>query len=125
DALGELRARGHTDVEAHFAGAWPPGVSEAAFRDRLDVLGIADSTHVLGPVQDRTRIRRLLEDADAFVLPTYYPVEAQPFAIIEAMNAATPIVATSHASIPDYVHSGANGFLVGKQAPGEIADALE
>lgn len=125
DALGMLHARNFDNIEAHFVGGWPAGVSESAFRKRLADLGIDSWAHVHGSVMDRERIRGFLADADAFVLPTYYPVEAQPFAIVEALNSATPVVATRHASIPDYVLDGTNGYLVEKQSPSEIAAALE
>ncbi len=125
DALGILHAKNYRQIEAHFVGGWSAGISETAFRERLIDLGIDEWTHVHGSVMDRKRIRDFLANADAFVLPTYYPIEAQPFAIVEALNSATPVVATRHASIPDYVFDGTNGYLVEKRTPVEIANALE
>ena len=44
--------------------------------------------------------------------------------IIEGMNAGTPIVATAHASIPEYVKDSHNGYLVAKQSPEQLAAAF-
>ena len=57
-------------------------------------------------------------------MPTYYAIEAQPLSIIEAFNAATPVISTIHASIPDMIDNGLNGYLVPKQSPHEIADSI-
>jgi glycosyltransferase involved in cell wall biosynthesis len=62
---------------------------------------------------------------DVFLLPTYYPSEAQPLTIIEALNAGCPVVATAHASIPNMVRDGVEGSLVPPRAPEAIADAVE
>ena len=63
--------------------------------------------------------------ADIFVLPPYYEIEAQPRSIIEALNSATPVISTRHASIPEYVFDDRNGYLVNKRAPEEIAHAIQ
>lgn len=110
--------------EAHFAGQWGDERKHKEFMDYLAQAGIAPQTFVHGCVSDRTAIKELYRKADFFVLPTYYPVEAQPRSIIEAMNAGTPIIATNHAAIPEYVEDGRNGVLVNKRSPREIADAI-
>ena len=58
---------------------------------------------VHGGVSERSIIKEFLNRADAFVLPTYYPIEAQPISIIEALNSGTPVIATNHASIPEMI----------------------
>jgi glycosyltransferase involved in cell wall biosynthesis len=122
-AVKLLRARG-VPVLADFAGRWE---DEAGRRDfdayvRQHDLGGVVTHH--GGVSDRRRIRALYLAADAFVLPTYYPTEAQPLTIIEAMNAGTPIVATPHAGIPEMVDDGREGLLVAPRNPEAIARAL-
>ena len=122
EALAVLRARGH-DASATFAGRWPSDDAETAFRGRIAALGLTDAARVLGGVSDRARVRRLYLDADVFVLPTQYPVEAQPLTIIEALAAGTPVVATRHAGIPEMI-STREGAFAPAGAPERLADAL-
>lgn len=68
---------------------------------------------------------RLLREADVFLLPTFYPNEGLPWAIIEAMAWRLPVISTRHAAIPDCVEEGVNGFLVEKNAPKEIVEAIQ
>jgi len=111
--------------KAHFVGDWGDKKQRSRFVKYLVDNGISEQVAVYGRISDRLEIKEMYRLADIFVLPTYYPVEAQPRSIIEAMNAATPVIATRHASIPEYVENGCNGFLINKQSPDEIADAVE
>ena len=124
EALGRLRARG-VDARATFAGRWPSAEAEAAFRSRIAVLGLTENADVLGGVSDRDAVRRLYLDADVFVLPTTYPVEAQPLTVIEALAAGTPVVVTRHAGLPEMVREGVEAGFVPAGAPDAIADAVE
>ena len=111
-------------IVVELVGSWISPQDRLRFERFVDEKGLAAHVRTFGPLSNRKAIKQLLQDADVLVLPTYYPVEAQPRSIIEAMNAATPIVATAHASIPDYVHDDINGYLVGRESPQEIARAL-
>jgi glycosyltransferase involved in cell wall biosynthesis len=110
----------HTD----FIGDWPDERYRQKFSTFLSNKGIADHVTIHGSVSNRSDIKEALLSSDVFLLPTYYPEEAQPLSIIEAMNAATPVVATDHAAIPEYVVHGENGYLVEKQSPKEIAKSI-
>lgn len=122
EALAVLRARG-LDASAQFAGRWPSAEAEAAFRGRIASLGLEGTAKVLGGVSDRAAVRRLYLGADVFVLPTQYPVEAQPLTIIEALAAGTPVVATRHAGIPEML-SEREGAFAPAGAPERLADAI-
>lgn len=122
EALAALRGRG-VEATATFAGRWPSAEAEAAFRARAAALGVDAAVRVLGGVSDRAAVRRLYLDADVFVLPTTYPVEAQPLTVIEALAAGTPVVVTRWAGLPEMVDDGGEGAFVDAGAPGQIADA--
>jgi glycosyltransferase involved in cell wall biosynthesis len=91
------------------AGEGPdrPAVEQAAAGD--------PAVRLLGHRDD---ITRLLKAADLFVLSSRF--EAVPMAILEAMAAGLPVLATGVGSIPDMVADGQSGLLVD---PGD-ADAM-
>jgi len=81
-------------------------------------LGVA-----LGVIQGEEKTQALRE-ADIFVLPSKYPLEGQPIAILEAMAEELPVVSTPRAAIPDMVVDGVTGFLVPEGDTQALASAL-
>lgn len=78
----------------------------------------------MGSFDSRKKIKNILQKSDIFCLPTYYPVEAQPRSIIEAMSNGLPIISTNHASIPEVVSHNVNGFLIEPKDPKKIAESI-
>ncbi len=109
-ATALLRREGR-DIEAHFAGQWMTDKDRFAFEHEAQSLGVRDCVVHHGRISDRAQIRRLYEDADVFLLPTYYENEAQPLSIIEALSAGTPVVATRHAGIPEMITEDEAAFV--------------
>lgn len=65
------------------------------------------------------------QQADVFVLPTYYPNECFPLVILEAMQHSLPIISTFEGGIPDMVKDGINGFLIPQRNVNALAQRLE
>lgn len=82
-------------------------------------LGVADSVRWLGFQDD---VRPVLWAADVFVHPSRR--EGLSCAILEAMAAGLPVIATSVGGIPELVRHGETGLLVPPDAPTHLADAL-
>jgi glycosyltransferase involved in cell wall biosynthesis len=72
-----------------------------------------------GQIED---VWSFLSALDIFVLPSRQ--EAMPLALLEAMCAGLPIVASKVGGIPEAIEHGVTGILVPPGAPGEIAAAL-
>ena len=125
--LDVLRALAHAagDVQARFVGTWMSAADRDAFLAERARLGLADRAHVLEPVQTRTAARALLADADVVCLPTSYPHEAQPLAVLEGMAAGCPVVSTAHCSLPEYVLDGETGVIVPAGDARAIARAFD
>lgn len=111
-------------VEAHFAGGWRKPADREAFTNQVTTHNLEDIVFHHGAVSDRQAMRALHRNADVLVLPTWYRNEAQPLAIIEALNAGTPVVSTPYRAIPDMVANGKEGYLVPPRNPAAIAKAL-
>jgi len=84
-------------------------------RDWVECLGLTGLCEAVGQVQGAAKTQ-LLHGCDVLALPSYQ--EALPMAILEAMAAGLPIVATRVGGIPELVADGYNGFLI---TPGDTA----
>ena len=73
-----------------------------------------------GTIADRETIKNILLRTDLLVFPTYYPTEASPLVIPEAMNAGIPIITTKHAGIPEMVTENIEALFVKKMNPQDI-----
>lgn len=108
-----------------FAGLW---LSEQSKKDFLISIeqSVARKCFIhIGPITDRASVKKELLSADILCLPSFYPVEAQPVSIIEAMNAGNAILSTFHASIPEVVVNGQDGLLVEKRSEQALAEGLQ
>jgi glycosyltransferase involved in cell wall biosynthesis len=68
--------------------------------------------------------QEVLQQANVFVLPTYYKIEGQPISIIEALATGNIIVTTRQGGIPDIV-SEKQGFFVDKRNPVHLFKTLQ
>ncbi|MDQ3289171.1 MAG: glycosyltransferase [Pseudomonadota bacterium] len=88
-------------------------------RDELEELaarlGVAEDIGFLG---ERRDVPRLLQAVDFLVLPSHF--EGQSNAVLEAMAAGCPVIASNVGGTPELVHDGRTGLLF----PTDDADAL-
>lgn len=123
EATAVLRER-RVPVRTTFAGRWPSEAAERAFARRVQQLGLADCVDVRGGVS-REEAGALHLAADLLVLPTTYPVEAQPLVVLEALAAGTPVLASRHAGLPEMLSDGHEGFFIRSDDPSDIAHAAQ
>jgi glycosyltransferase involved in cell wall biosynthesis len=95
------------------------GPAEQDLRAQAVRLGIDAHIVFLGVRRDVHRVLPLL---DVFVLPSLY--EGFGIAILEAMAAARPVVATTVGGIPEFVRDGETGMLVKPGDAVSLAQAL-
>lgn len=120
-----LLKKNEFNFQIHLIGSWTNGNEEQKNLEKtLHNSGFSDKVIIYGAVNDRQKIKEYFLNADVFALPTYYPVEAQPLSILEALNAATPVISTYHASIPDLIENNVNGYLVQPKDVNAIAEAI-
>ncbi len=95
------------------------GELEGALRARRDEMGLADRVRFLGYRED---IPRLLAALDIFVLPSLW--EGLPVALIEAMAAGVPIVATDVDGNVEVFGRGEAGLAVPPGDPEKLAGGI-
>jgi len=87
---------------------------------RVATLGLKDDVRFPGFVSD---ISKFLETIDLFVMPSLF--EGLGVAVLEAMAAGKPVVATNVGGLAESVVDSVTGFLVPPQDPRPLADAME
>jgi glycosyltransferase involved in cell wall biosynthesis len=95
------------------------GDERAALESQCAVLGLQERVLFLGYQQD---VPNLLAHCDLFVLPSLY--EGLPLAILEAMAAAKPVIATAVGGTGEVVVDGETGLLVPPGDPTALAGAI-
>ena len=80
-----------------------------ALRALAAELGVAHAVRLPGWVDGAAK-QQHLEQADLFVLPTYF--EALGVALLEAMSCGVPVIATPVGGIPDFIDHGVEALLV-------------
>jgi len=83
-------------------------------------LSVAERVHLLGP---RADVSNVLASADVFALPSLS--EGLPLALLEAMFASRPIVASAVGEVPTALEQGRAGVLVPPGDAAALADALD
>jgi glycosyltransferase involved in cell wall biosynthesis len=96
----------HAFPQAHFLL-----VGSGPLREELEILavqlGVSQHVHVLG---DRPDAAQLVGDFEVAVLASLQ--EGLPNAVMEAMAAGTPVVATAVGGTPELIRDGETGYLV-------------
>ena len=95
------------------------GPERASLEAQAHQLGMDDRIVFLGYRQD---ISDLLASCDLFVLPSLF--EGLPLAVLEAMAAGKPVIATAIGGTDEAVVPGETGLLVPPADPGALAEAI-
>ncbi len=124
DALALLNNRG-VDAACTLVGDGPLRRDlELHARD----LGVADRTRFLGR-RPSPEVRAQLSSSDVFVLPSVQAssgfMEGIPVALMEAMAAGCPVIASDLSGIPELVEDGVTGILVPPGNAEALAEAIE
>jgi colanic acid/amylovoran biosynthesis glycosyltransferase len=88
---------------------------EGSFRgeivSKIQELGLASCVELTGSVSESV-VYKLLENSDAFVLPSVGAGEAWPVSVMEAMAAGLPVISSKIGATPEMITPGVDGFLV-------------
>jgi glycosyltransferase involved in cell wall biosynthesis len=111
-------ARGLTDADVRFVWVGGGPLRDSIQRS-IDREGLASRFLLLG---ERDDVRRLLPAFDVFAMASRY--EGLPCAVVEAIAAGIPVVATAVNAVPEVVIPGRTGLLVPPAAPDQLGRAL-
>ena len=106
----------HPDAHFLFVG---DGELRPELEARAAACGMSARIHFLGARRD---VAQLLAASDVFVLPSLW--EGLSIALLEAMAAGLPIVATDVSGTRQAIQNGKTGLLIPAGDSGHLADAL-
>lgn len=113
----EILVRYHPELRLIVAGS---GAEPLRFLHRSKRMGLQDHVFFLG---DRKDVGALLAAFDVFVLPSRW--EGMPNALLEAMGAGRPSVASRIAGVVEIAKHGETALLVDPGKPALLADAVD
>ncbi len=114
EALARLK---HPRIHVVIAGR---GEEEPRLRGLMESLSLQGRVHLLGFRED---VPRLLSAFDAYALPSFS--EGQSLALMEAMAAGLPIVASRVGGNPELIRDGESGLLFEAGNPEDLALKLK
>jgi glycosyltransferase involved in cell wall biosynthesis len=104
------------------------GDDRQAIEAQISNLGLERQVQLLGR-QPRNRVSRFVREADAMVLPSVVTStnkqEGIPVALMEALAAERPVVASAISGIPELIEDGVTGLLAPERDAAALADAVE
>jgi colanic acid/amylovoran biosynthesis glycosyltransferase len=122
-ACARLRAEG-TTFRCRIIGE---GRQRRLLERQIEVLRLGDAVLLLGP-RTQNEVEALLASAHCYVQQSIWlpsgKGEGLPVALIEALAARLPVIASAIAGIPELVRDGETGWLVAPNDPVAIADAI-
>ncbi len=99
-------------------------IGDGEERPKLEKLikenGLGKKVFLLGSIPEA---KKLLQAFDIFVLPSVK--EGFPWALIEAMAAKIPVIATSVGAVPEIIDNGKNGFMVAPRDPKALSSRIK
>jgi glycogen synthase len=98
------------------------GPERKALERESERIGVADRLHFVGFFA-HDRLPAALAHADLLILPSLY--EELGTVLLEAMQAALPIVASKTGGIPYVIEDGVNGLLVPPGEPEALAHTID
>ncbi len=116
EAMAQLRTR-PTPVHLAIAGR---GDALTALQTQAAAAGLSDRIHFLGLRND---VPDLLASADLFVHPSLS--EGLPIAVLEAMGAGLPVIATAVGDVPTVLSGGNVGVIVPPGNYGALAGEID
>lgn len=99
-------------------------VSNEQFTKKVCELDLEQEVFYIGKRYGNEK-NEIFQNADIFVLPTYYHNECFPLVLLEAMQFSLPIISTLEGGIPEIVEDRQTGFLVPKRDVNALVEKLE
>jgi glycosyltransferase involved in cell wall biosynthesis len=121
-ALGAMRRARDAGCDVVYTIA-----GEGPFRQEIENevrrLGLEQHVKLTGTLSERA-VLQLLQQADAFVLPSVGLGEAAPVSVMEAMACGLPVLCSIIGGTPDMIVDGEEGLLVEQGNERALAEAL-
>lgn len=95
------------------------GLLRADLEKQIQALGLENAIKLFGM---QANVTKYLAAADVFILPSRW--EGLPIALLEAMSAGLPVIATRVEGVDEVVEEGVHGILVLPESAEELAKAI-
>lgn len=114
EACRILKERGKK-FHCYFVGKWSD-IAEKDFHLKIQEIHLENEITAYG-ARYGTEKNIFLQQADVFVLPTYYNNECFPLVLLEAMEQGLACISTREGGISAIIEEGKTGYVIDKQQP--------
>jgi glycosyltransferase involved in cell wall biosynthesis len=121
-ALEAMRLALNQGYDLHYTIAGE-GPHRHAIEEQIRRLDLAHRVAMPGILSEEA-VLRLLQEADAFVLPSFGLGEAAPVSVMEAMACGLPVICSLIGGTPDMITSGVEGILVEQKDVAGLESAM-
>lgn len=113
----------YPQIRLNAYGASQSYVEDLKYQSFIKINNLEGSIFIHGPVYGIEK-KKVFEENDLFVFPSYFREECFPLSILEAMNARLPIIATKIGAIPEMIEDNMEGLLIDPGNPNQIIEKL-
>ncbi|HEX6848051.1 MAG TPA: glycosyltransferase family 4 protein [Chitinophagaceae bacterium] len=118
----EIVVKTHTQFHVRLVGK-PYDLDIKYLNNYVSERNLANFISITGPKYGNEKFEEL-NNGHIFILPTYYPNEAFPVSLLEALQFGLPCITTPEGGIPDMIEDGFTGFLVAPKNKEQLADRI-
>lgn len=122
DALKILKEQGYSFV-CDFVGGETKEIDAATFAREVERRSLNEVAVYQGRKYGSEK-DTYFNNADIFILPTFYDNECLPLVILEAMQHKIPVISTDEGGIPDIIDDDTTGLIARRQDAADLASKL-
>ena len=122
EACKILKLRGN-NFECHLIGKWSD-IQHSDFTSWVNINSIEKYVFAHGPKYNSEK-EKFLNNADAFVFPTFYHGECFPLVLLEALSWGLPCITTNEGAIESIIINNVTGLIAQKKDPIDLANKME
>ncbi len=120
----EIMRNNYPQIRLNAYGASQSRAEDLKCQNFIKMNQLEGNIFIHGPVFGKEK-KKVFEENDLFVFPSYFREECFPLSLLEAMKEGLSIIATKIGAIPEMIDDNKEGLLVDPLNPDQIVEKME